>query len=984
MIDTSELIPQAHAQGIPDNYQTEHANPDTFGASIGQALEKAGNEAASTTGFYQQIASDHATNQLLDLDTKIKYGDPNVQGDTGIMGLKGSAAMNALPGATKKWDDGLAAIRSNLTSPYEQLQFDTMSRRYRAYSLSAMSQHADQQQTQWAGEVNKAAGDINLNAISNAATDPNSQSLIPFYTNKLVDARVKDAMAHGAQPGDEVVQAAAVDAHREALKAQVLAMSATPQGADQAQKLLESQKGIAGTDYAPLMQHVRSQASAYQVDQGVADATHQATTEHQNGTAPKGMSAHGGPYITGADGKTYATDADGNVVQPASATGPAPAATSATGSQPTSLSGPAPAINPQGRGLNNGIYNLPLDRKGVSGISAADSFQFLRAHGASTNEALVLTGGAANESSFNSGAWHDNQQGYGMYGHNLGRLNLVGLSPQQQMIEALNELRHRPEGAAVNAAKSPEELAIAEMHYERPAGYSDAHPENGDNFMGRLNTIKYFSQMANGTFTGSNGAPVSGRLVAGPGGKMLNQTGLSGLDMMWTPQALKSVQPSPVAPEIQVGEPAPELTPAPAAQGGQPTPQPAAYPVVESSPAGLSQMAGAQNAMSIAAGTLRNFEKLADDRGFTPEQREAGFSKIRQTITQAQFAADATQQQIKQQSNQQAKSYIPRIVQGDSSAIADIARDPNLEFSTQKELLEFAKSQGLSSATGMGPSYNDALKRIALPFGDPNRISNYTQLLQMRNNGELSDNGLSKVGGDMEKVKQQDFQGVLTAKSAVLDSVKQAMTYGEEGNFPGALKDPKGKAAYDKFVVAFEADFDAQVAAGKNPFDLLKDEKGIKRLADSIRSPEDKRMDQIIEQGGNQAATFDPNADQAKAPPPPEKVDPDTWNQVISARPTVAGHQVRADAWGNMMAALLTKSPEVQQTTLDAFSHRFPGQDLETPFARLLAAQQGGKSAPPARPVTPTPAGGGVIELPQFDINEVQPGQPMPGMAVSP
>src|SRR5574337_861987 len=140
---------------------------------------------------------------------------------------------------------------------------------------------------------------------------------------------------------------------------------------------------------------------------------------------------------------------------------------------------------------------------------------------------------------------------------------------------------------------------------------------------------------------------------------------------------------------------------------------------------------------------------------------------------------------MKQRSNEAAKAYIPRIVGGDATAVADIARDPNIEFPTQMELLRMARERGVDTS-GMGPGYNDALKRIALPHGDPNRISNYDQLLRMRNDGDLSDAGLSKVGADMGKLRQQDFQGVVQAKSAMLDNIKRYMWYGEDGNLPGA------------------------------------------------------------------------------------------------------------------------------------------------------------------------------------------------------
>lgn len=975
LIDTSELIPHERAQGIPDNYETEHASPDAFGASIGQGLEKAGNEAASTAGFYGKVSADYAYNNLADGANKILYGDPTQKGadgspDHGFFGLQGQAASDAWPTVKQKLSDLAAQQRKSLSSPDSLLDFDMNSRRLLNYTSNSIGQHANQQFNVYASATNAATGNITLNAIG---SNPNDQGWVDLNTNKMVDAAQKEAHLKGATGPDDPISVNLVQkARQDALKAQVLAMSATPEGASRAQTLLESKKDVAGDLYPVLEQHVKTQASQYQVDQGVADAVHQASGEVNSGIAPKGISAHGGPYITGADGKTYATDGDGNVVQPASAQGSAaaPAAKAGPASYPAMGAGTAHAQQggsmawegmkapPAGYGAIDSPYNRPLDAKGPSGLSAADSFQFLKSHGASTNEALVLTGAAANESGFNSGAWHDNRTGYGMFGHKMDRLNLVGLSPQQQMLEALNELRHRPEAAMVNAAKSPQDLAMAEMHYEQPQGYSNASPQNGHNFTGRLKTLQYFSQMANGQFTGANGSPIAGRVVAGPGGKMVGTEGLSGMDMLWTPQALASQpeQPQTVTPSIQNGAETPAVSAPSQAPAANPAPQPASYAVMDTSPAGMSQMSGAVGAMNVAARAMQIWGARTD---ITPEQREAGFTKLKQNLTQAQFAAESSQQEIKQQSNAQAKSYVPRIVGGDASVIGQIANDPKLDFSTQKELLTMARENGIQGAAGMGPSYNDALKRLVLPNGDPNRISNYTQLLQMRNNGELSDQGLAKVGGDMEKVKQQDFQGVVTAKAAVLDQVKNYMTYGEEGNSPGALKDPKGKEANDKFVVAFEADFDARIAKGENPFDILKDQKGIKALSDSIRSPEQKRIDQIQESAGNEAAAYNPAAEQAAPPPAPEKVNPDTWSQVIEARPTMQTNQgpqkLRRDAWGSFLTSLLSKPADVQQTVLKSFAQRFPGSDLEAPFARLLSEQQGAKEEPPARPVTPTP-----------------------------
>ena len=68
-----------------------------------------------------------------------------------------------------------------------------------------------------------------------------------------------------------------------------------------------------------------------------------------------------------------------------------------------------------------------------------------------------------------------------------------GMNWQQQAAAALKELQSRPEGKAVNLAKSPEDLTNAQMDYERPAGWRPGSPQTGHNYTGRLNTIKRFS-----------------------------------------------------------------------------------------------------------------------------------------------------------------------------------------------------------------------------------------------------------------------------------------------------------------------------------------------------------------------------------------------------------------------------------------------------------------------------------------------------------
>ena len=159
-----------------------------------------------------------------------------------------------------------------------------------------------------------------------------------------------------------------------------------------------------------------------------------------------------------------------------------------------------------GRGLTNAPYTKDPSMPGEGGVLAPrDLYLHLIQKGATKNEALMLTSAAGSESSYNPNAVHDNNTGHGLWGHKDDRLNMSGINWQQLADAALQELRRRPEGAAVNSATTADQLAIAEMHYEQPSGYTKNNPQAGDNYTGRLNTIRHMSQLTGQQF--APGAP---------------------------------------------------------------------------------------------------------------------------------------------------------------------------------------------------------------------------------------------------------------------------------------------------------------------------------------------------------------------------------------------------------------------------------------------------------------------------------------------
>lgn len=174
-----------------------------------------------------------------------------------------------------------------------------------------------------------------------------------------------------------------------------------------------------------------------------------------------------------------------------------------------------------GLGAISSVYGAPLDiAVNGAGPSPKAMFQHLLSIGATKQEALLLTGAAASESGLNPTITHDGGKGYGLFGHNGDRLEAMRTYTggdvanwTKQAEFALHELRSRPEGAQVNGAKTPEELARLQMAFERPQGYSPDAPEAGHNFNGRLGTIRRFWEL-----TGLGPAP-AGEVYTGVGNR---------------------------------------------------------------------------------------------------------------------------------------------------------------------------------------------------------------------------------------------------------------------------------------------------------------------------------------------------------------------------------------------------------------------------------------------------------------------------------
>jgi len=142
------------------------------------------------------------------------------------------------------------------------------------------------------------------------------------------------------------------------------------------------------------------------------------------------------------------------------------------------------------------VQPAPVDANGVPGPK--DVYNHLISQGADPNTALMLTGAAASESNFNPTAPHDYDQngvpaGYGMFGHQGPRLAAMRQATgaekpnwKQQATFALTEAQDPRYRDLLANAKTPEDFARVQMHFERPKGYTPDKPEAGHNWSGRV------------------------------------------------------------------------------------------------------------------------------------------------------------------------------------------------------------------------------------------------------------------------------------------------------------------------------------------------------------------------------------------------------------------------------------------------------------------------------------------------------------------
>jgi GH24 family phage-related lysozyme (muramidase) len=265
MASVPELqAPQVQQQGgSADRYQrADYQSAVVPNPGIGGGLRELGGGIQQAGDFFGQVAADDAYNEFESATQKLLNGDPEkmVPGpdgqmtqDTGYLGLKGRAALDARPATVKAIDGIRDRVRGNLKSIKQDAQFDRVARRYNAIIDGQVGTHARTQANVYASNVNSA---LDKNGQAKIAGNSDDDALVQEGLDDMKKARVQEAQLKGG--GTELVLEAKRSAERDGMS--TLIQSIATKDPARALRMTERNKGILGTNYDNLYGSLRARA----------------------------------------------------------------------------------------------------------------------------------------------------------------------------------------------------------------------------------------------------------------------------------------------------------------------------------------------------------------------------------------------------------------------------------------------------------------------------------------------------------------------------------------------------------------------------------------------------------------------------------------------------------------------------------------------------------------------------------------------------
>jgi hypothetical protein len=207
--------------------------------------------------------------------------------------------------------------------------------------------------------------------------------------------------------------------------------------------------------------------------------------------------------------------------------------------------------------------------------------------------------------------------------------------------------------------------------------------------------------------------------------------------------------------------------------------------------------------------------------------------------------AEEVEQRLRKAEARQAKEdaedaafdqWSTQILSGDAVDVKAIALDSRLDGRSKFALASALEAKAESNKNVTNPTmFNEVFRRIHLPEGDPNKITNWRDITPLMGpNMEFKD--FNTLRGEIEKQDTAEGKTQNTLLTQTLDYAKNSLT---TTNPTFGIKDPKGEALLQKATVEIMMAWEAGVKAGKTPYQLSNPDSPdyVGKIVDRLKRP---------------------------------------------------------------------------------------------------------------------------------------------------
>lgn len=295
-------------------------------------------------------------------------------------------------------------------------------------------------------------------------------------------------------------------------------------------------------------------------------------------------------------------------------------------------------------------------------------------------------------------------------------------------------------------------------------------------------------------------------------------------------------------------------------------------------PPGMQDLANAQ--AELAQRHAQVVAHLTDDPTLAanPEAKTKALQQEDLDFRSRDMALTAQRTAMTEAQNAAADGYVQRMMKGpvDSNILSEIADDPKLNVTTRENLgrvyQQYANGKLGGDAATYGPKFYEYFQRIHAGAGNPNRITDPSQIYQLAvpkadGTQDLTLAGAEKLTSELRANARPDNVAESDIRKGAIAYAKHQLSFEADYGFM-KIPDPKGMDALNTgFIPAFYKYWDEGLAAGKTPQELSK-----KDALDALIAPF-KRSDAQLVQDHLAAAPEGGNAPNVSPAVPAEAVE---------------------------------------------------------------------------------------------------------------